>query len=106
MKTLLKYTPDLDQLSPTENTDLAKAMTSVEKFIKSSSKISDVNYATRDAHSKTYATAKGVLKISDDLPQFITEVFQEKEYELLADFQMLIWSLTKKEEMHHSMVSP
>ena len=96
MKTLLKYTPDLDQLSPTENTDLAKAMTSVEKFIKSSSKITDVNYATRDAHSKTYSTAKGVLKISDDLPPFITEVFQEKEYELLARFSNANLVINKK----------
>ena len=75
MKTLLKYTSDLDQLSPSENSDLEKAVISVEKFIKSSSKISDVNYATRDAHSKTYATAKGVLRVSEDLPPFITEVF-------------------------------
>lgn len=86
MKTLLKYTSDLDQLSPSENCDLEKAVISVEKFIKSSSKISDVNYATRDAHSKTYATAKGVLRVSEDLPPFITEVFKEKEYELLARF--------------------
>ena len=86
MKTLLKYTSNLDQLSPSENCDLEKAVISVEKFIKSSSKISDVNYATRDAHSKTYATAKGVLRVSEDLPPFITEVFKEKEYELLARF--------------------
>ena len=35
MKTLLKYTSDLDQLSTTEENDLAKAIRSVEKFIES-----------------------------------------------------------------------
>lgn len=96
MKTLLKYTSDLDQLSATEQKDLAKAMTSVENFIKSSSKISKVNYATRDAHSKTYATAKGVLKISEHLPTFITEVFTEKEYELVARFSNANLVMNKK----------
>lgn len=96
MKTLLKYTSDLDQLSPSEKSDLAKAVISVEKFIKSSSKVSDVNYATRDAHSKTYATAKGVLRVSEDLPPFITEVFKEKEYELLARFSNANLVINKK----------
>ncbi len=86
MKTLLKYTSDLDQLSTTEENDLAKAIRSVEKFIESSSKISDVNYATRDAHAKTYATAKGTLTLSNNLPEFITELFDQKQYELLARF--------------------
>ena len=96
MKTLLKYTSELDQLSPTENTDLAKAVTSVEKFIKSSSKISEVNYATRDAHSKTYATAKGVLRVSEDLPAFITEIFNQNEYELIARFSNANLVINKK----------
>lgn len=96
MKKLLKYTSDLDALSPIENNDLAKAMTSVENFIKSSSKISEVNYATRDAHSKTYATAIGVLKISENLPQFITEVFKEKEYDLVARFSNANLVINKK----------
>lgn len=96
MKNLLQYTSDLDALSPIENNELAKAMTSVENFIKSSSKISEVNYATRDAHSKTYATAVGVLKISEHLPQFITEVFKEKEYDLVARFSNANLVINKK----------
>lgn len=96
MKTLLTYTPDLDELSSAEKNDLAKAITSVEKFIKSSSKISDVNYATRDAHSKTYATAKGVLRVSEDLPEFIQEIFKEKEYDLIARFSNANLVINKK----------
>ncbi|QOW09609.1 catalase [Kaistella flava (ex Peng et al. 2021)] len=86
MKSLLQYSSDLDQLSAAENSDLAKAVKSVEQFIKSSSKISKVNHATRDAHSKTYATVKARLTISEDLPEFITDIFDQKEYELLARF--------------------
>lgn len=86
MNTLLKYKPEFDQISAAETADLNKAVQSVEKFIESSSKISKVDYATRDAHAKTYATAKGFLKRSDDLPQFLTEIFDQKEYELFARF--------------------
>ena len=86
MNSLLKYNSTFDQLSAKENNYLAKAVKSVEKFIESSAKISEVKYATRDAHSKTYATAKGSLEISKDLPDFITEIFDQKEYELLARF--------------------
>ncbi len=86
MKFLLQYTSDLDQLSVTENNDLNKAVKSVEKFIKSSAKISETDYATRDAHSKTYATSTGTLKITESLPEFITEIFDQKEYDLLARF--------------------
>ena len=66
MNTLLKYKPEFDQLSAAETADLNKAVQSVEKFIESSSKISKVDYATRDAHAKTYATEEGFLKRSDD----------------------------------------
>ena len=86
MNSLVKYNPEFDQLSPQENLDLDKAVQSVEKFIESSSKISEVDYATRDAHSKTYATVKASLKISDDLPEFITEIFDQKHYDILARF--------------------
>ena len=96
MKSLLKYTAELDQLSPTENNDLAKAVKSVEKFIESSAKISEVKYATRDAHSKTYATAKAILKISEDLPDFITDIFDQREYELLTRFSNANLVINKK----------
>lgn len=86
MKTLIKYQPDYDQLSAEENHDLQKALKSVEKFVQSSAKISEVDYATRDAHAKTYATVKGSLEISEGLPGFITDIFSERHYELLARF--------------------
>lgn len=86
MHSIVKYSLQFDQLSDRENHDLSKAVKSVVKFIESSSKISDVNYATRDAHAKTYATVKGNLEISTDLPDFITDLFRQKEYKILARF--------------------
>ena len=96
MKTFLKYSPDFDQLSSQENHDLSKAVKSVEKFIESSSKISNVDFATRDAHSKTYATAKGSFTLSDNLPDFITEIFDQKEYDLIARFSNANLVINKK----------
>lgn len=86
MINLIKYSPEFDQLSAQETHDLEKAVRSVEKFIESSAKISDVDYATRDAHAKTYATSKGSLQISEDLPNFITDIFDQKEYEIITRF--------------------
>ncbi len=96
MKPLQKYSPKFDELSDQENSDLEKAVKSVEKFIKSSAKISDVNYATRDAHAKTYATTTGILTISENLPTFITEIFDQKQYELLARFSNANLVIKKK----------
>ncbi len=96
MKSFLKYTSDFDQLSAQENRDLARAKKSVEKFIKSSAEISDVDFATRDAHSKTYATAKGSLKISEYLPEFLSDIFNKTNYELIARFSNANLVINKK----------
>ena len=86
MNSLIKYSPKFDELSDQENRDLAISVISVEKFIKSSAEISEVNYATRDAHAKTYATVKGYLEISENLPNFLIEIFDRKQYDILARF--------------------
>jgi len=86
MNSLQKFSSEFNRLSPQENADLDKALISVQKFIESSAAISELNYATRDAHSKTYATVKAKLEISENLPDFITKIFNQKEYELLLRF--------------------
>ena len=96
METLQKYSADFDQLSRTENDDLEKTIQSVVNFIESSAQISKVGYATRDAHSKSYGTAKAVLKISENLPNYITQIFDEKEYELLTRFSNANLVINKK----------
>ena len=83
MNSLQKFSSEFNQLSAQENADLDKALLSVQKFIESSAAISNVNYATRDAHSKTYATVKAKLEISENLPDFAAKIFDKKQYELL-----------------------
>lgn len=55
----LKYNTLYNQLSAKEAVLLKEALLSVQKFIRKSRKISSVNYATRDAHSKSYGYLKG-----------------------------------------------
>ena len=96
MKSLLKFNADFNRLSSQENRDLEKALTSVVKFIESSAQISEVNHATRDAHAKTYATSEGILTISEDLPLFLKEIFDHKEYALLTRFSNANLIINKK----------
>ena len=86
MDSFTKYSSNFDQLSKLENEDLNKALKSVQKFIEHSAKISEVAYATRDAHAKTYAVTDGRLEISKDLPTFITDIFDQQHYEVLTRF--------------------
>ncbi len=86
MDNLQKYSPEFDRLSAQEQSDLNKAVLSVEKFIKSSAEISKVKFATRDAHAKTYATVKAKLNINPDLPEFITKIFNQNSYDVIARF--------------------
>ncbi len=86
MREFVPYTPEMDRLSSDEKKDLVRAARSVKQFIISSAAISKVPYATRDAHSKTYAVVKGKLNIAEDLPDFVKEIFTRKEYEITARF--------------------
>jgi len=96
MNSLQKFSPEFNELSAQENADLEKAIKSAEKFVENSAKISGVNYATRDAHSKTYATVKAKLEISENLPDFIAKIFDQKEYELLLRFSNANLVINKK----------
>ena len=74
INSFIKYASTFDELSAQKNQDLGKSNISVEKFIKSTSKLSKVNDATRNTHAKTYATGKISLKIEENLPYFLTEI--------------------------------
>lgn len=81
---MIKYSPEFDKLSDAEEFLLQKCLRSVEEFVKSSKKISGTDYATRDAHSKTYAVLQGNLEMEKNLPEIITEIFSQENYEVLA----------------------
>lgn len=80
----LKYNQEFDKLSGKEKFLLYKCQKSVEAFIKNSSNISNTNYATRGAHAKSYAVLQGKFQVLDNLPEYISNVFKEKQYEVLV----------------------
>lgn len=77
----LRYDPKYNQLSADEETLLQKALTSVENFVKKSENISDVRYATRDAHAKTYAYIRAKFIPSNE--NDVTEIFTGESYDTL-----------------------
>lgn len=79
---LLPYHPEFDALSPEEQHLLSRTLKSVQKFVEHSAEISKSGYATRDAHSKTYALLRGSFTKTDGLPDFIVAIFTEKTYDV------------------------
>lgn len=81
---MVKYSPEFDELNDEEQYLLAQCVKSVEDFVQNSKKINETDYATRDAHAKTYAVLRGNLYLEENLPQIVSEVFSEKSYEVLV----------------------
>jgi hypothetical protein len=51
---------------------------SIADFVEQSSSISDVNYATRNAHAKTYAVAKGTFWVDKNIPEWVQPFFDKE----------------------------
>ncbi|OBW40253.1 Catalase [Chryseobacterium sp. MOF25P] len=80
----LRYNKNFEKLSYEEKQLLEETKKSIADFVEYSSTISDVNYATRNAHAKTYAVLKGVFIINTDIPQHLKSVFDSEQYEITA----------------------
>lgn len=80
----LRYNKNFEKLSYEEKQLLEETKKSIADFVEYSSTISDVNYATRNAHAKTYAVLKGVFIINKDIPQDLKSVFDSEQYEITA----------------------
>ncbi len=80
----LTYHPKYNQLSAEEETLLQKALTFVKNFVKKSENISDVRYATRNAHAKTYAYVRAKFIPSNE--KDVTEIFTSESYDTLIRF--------------------
>lgn len=80
----LRYNKNFEKLSYEEKQLLEETKKSIVDFVEYSSTISDVNYATRNAHAKTYAVLKGVFIINKDIPQDLKSVFDSEQYEITA----------------------
>lgn len=82
----LKYNKKFDELNEEEKKLLGINKKTIADFVEQSSSISDVNYATRNAHAKTYAAAKGTFWIEPDIPELLQPYFDKEKFDLTIRF--------------------
>lgn len=82
MPTPLKYNRKFDELTEEERELLEINKKTIADFVEQSSSISDVNYATRNAHAKTYATAEGTFFIDKNIPEELLPFFDSEKFDL------------------------
>jgi hypothetical protein len=82
----LKYNKHYDKLTDEERALFEINKKSISDFVEQSASLSDVNYATRNAHAKTYAVAIGTLIISKDIPEELRQFFDKEKYDLTIRF--------------------
>lgn len=80
----LSYNKNFEKLSYEEKQLLEKAKISIADFVEQSSSISDVNYATRNAHAKTYAVLKGEFIINPEIRSDLLYLFDKEKYPIVA----------------------
>lgn len=86
MPSPILYNKKFNELTEEEKELLAINKKSISDFVEQSSIISDVDYATRNAHAKTYAVLKGEFKISPNLPDNLQPFFDKDKYDLIIRF--------------------
>ncbi|SDQ16192.1 hypothetical protein SAMN05421664_0811 [Chryseobacterium soldanellicola] len=82
----LKYNKKFDKLTDEEKELLEINKQSIADFVEQSPSVSDVNYATRNAHAKTYAIAKGEFLIDKNVPEELQQFFDKEKYDLMIRF--------------------
>lgn len=82
MPSPLPYHPSYCKLTDEERALLEINKSSIADFVEQSSAISDVPYATRNAHAKSYTVAKGKFMILQDIPEHIRPFFDREQYDL------------------------
>jgi hypothetical protein len=91
----LKYNKRYDQLTADEEKLLEINKKSISDFVEQSSATSDVNYATRNAHAKTYAVAKGKFLIAENIPEELKPFFDQPAYDLTVRFSNAHLKITR-----------
>ncbi|WP_312994125.1 catalase [Chryseobacterium flavum] len=82
----LKYNKKFDELNEEEKQLLEINKKSIADFVEQSSSISDVNYATRNAHAKTYAVVKATFLIDQNIPEALKHFFDKEKFDLTIRF--------------------
>ncbi|MBK1895340.1 catalase family protein [Chryseobacterium paridis] len=86
MPSPILYNKKFNELTEEEKELLTINKKSISDFVEQSSIISDVDYATRNAHAKTYAVLKGEFKINPNLPEQLQPFFDKERYDLIIRF--------------------
>ncbi|MBB6372329.1 catalase [Chryseobacterium shigense] len=82
MPQLLKYNKKFDELNEEEKKLFEINKKSIADFVEQSSSISDTNYATRNAHAKTYTIADGTFFIDKNIPEELLLFFDSEKFDL------------------------
>lgn len=82
----LKYNKKFDKLTDEEKALLELNKKSIADFVEQSPSVSDIDYATRNAHAKTYAVAKGEFIIDKHIPEELQQFFDKEKYDLTIRF--------------------
>lgn len=82
----LKYNKKFDRLTDEEKELLEINKKSIADFVEQSPSVSDVNFATRNAHAKTYAVARGEFLIDKNVPEELQKFFDKERYNLKIRF--------------------
>lgn len=82
----LPYNKAFDELTDEERKLLEINKKSISDFVEQSSSLSDVNYATRNAHAKTYAVTTGKFAVNNTIPNELQTFFDKQEFDLIIRF--------------------
>lgn len=82
----LPYKKEYDRLTDEEQELLEINKKSITDFVEQSPSVSDVHYATRNAHAKTYAVTKGTFLIDKNIPEELKPYFDKEKYDLVIRF--------------------
>ncbi len=93
-----KYNKKYDKLTDEEKELLEISKNSITDFVEQSSSVSDVHYATRNAHAKTYAVAKGEFIIDKNVPEELQQFFDKEKYDLIIRFSNAHLKINKGEK--------
>lgn len=84
MRRPITYNESFNKLTRREKELLKKVLVTVQEFVENSPRISDVNYATRDAHSKSYAYLEGSFQPNPGSP--FHHLYDQNSYEAILRF--------------------
>lgn len=92
------YNKKFDELNEEEKKLLEINKKSIADFVEQSSSVSDVNYATRNAHAKTYAVTKGTFWVDPAIPEFLKPFFDKEKFDLFIRLSNAQFKITNSKK--------